>query len=446
MNLGTGGSFAQMTLDSEASEGLPDNPTTFAGNMKLPIHRWFRYSAGFSAKWVEKTLGEILEARGIRGDACGDFVLLDPFAGSGTTLLEADSAGVRGVGFESHPLISRVARAKLMWDTDAAEFRKFAGGILESARGPRGEVAEYPEVVYKCYTGAQLKQIDALRQTLRESEDESGLYCLSWLAFLSILRAASHVGTAQWQYLLPNKSKSNVKSAFEAFDAQVELMSRDIAAFQQKQKTKSANPRSAALLHDSREAHHDFDNSVDLVITSPPYANNYDYADATRLELCVLGEIGGWGDLHEAVRKNLIRSSTQHVSRERKQTYEFLTAESLKPIKDEMFQVCKKLDAVKDLHGGKKNYHTMVALYFLDLSKVIMNLRRMCKIGSDVCMVIGDSAPYGVYVPVDEWLGKLAAASGFSSCSFIKNRDRNVKWKNRKHRIPLKEGQLWMKG
>jgi hypothetical protein len=65
---------------------------------------------------------------------------------------------------------------------------------------------------------------------------------------------------------------------------------------------------------------------------------------------------------------------------------------------------------------------------------------------SEVCFVIGDSAPYGVYVPVIEWFGKLALAAGFESWSFEKLRDRNIKWKNRKHRVPLCEGHLWVRG
>ena len=59
-----------------------------------------------------------------------------------------------------------------------------------------------------------------------------------------------------------------------------------------------------------------------------------------------------------------------------------------------------------------------------------------------MCWVVGDSAPYGVYCPIDRWIGDLALASGFREYSFEKLRDRNIKWKNRKHRVPLKEGLL----
>lgn len=111
-----------------------------------------------------------------------------------------------------------------------------------------------------------------------------------------------------------------------------------------------------------------------------------------------------------------------------------------------MLNVVKKLDEEKENHGGKKNYHTMIALYFLDLAYIWKNLRSACKDGADVCFVVGDSAPYGIYIPVDEWLGKLAVSAGFNSYYFEKLRDRNIKWKNRKHRVPLKEGCLWVEG
>jgi hypothetical protein len=55
----------------------------FTDNMKLPVHRWFRYSAGFSAEWAEKI---------IRQEAGPGGAVLDPFAGSGTTLLAAQQA------------------------------------------------------------------------------------------------------------------------------------------------------------------------------------------------------------------------------------------------------------------------------------------------------------------------------------------------------------------
>jgi hypothetical protein len=88
----------------------------------------------------------------------------------------------------------------------------------------------------------------------------------------------------------------------------------------------------------------------------------------------------------------------------------------------------------------------MIAAYCRDIAFVLRELRSVCRSGAKMCWVIGDSAPYGVYCPVESWIGELALAEGFSSYHFEKLRDRNTKWKNRKHRVPLKEGLLWIEG
>ncbi|MCL2003457.1 MAG: site-specific DNA-methyltransferase [Oscillospiraceae bacterium] len=436
----------QISLFEQEAVAVQNTNTTstFIDNMKLPIHRWFRYSAGFSAKWVEKTVFEFLEERSVTPNSATDFVVLDPFAGSGTTMLAADQVGIAGIGFESHPLISKIASTKLLWNTDVKSFREYAIKILTVAKKISRDLDDYPAIIHRCYGIENLTDIDRIKHALIQSCNDSNEYKLSWLAFLSILRSTSHAGTAQWQYVLPNKSKIKVLNVFDAYSKQIELMCDDILAFSST--VTETKTKSSIFQHDARLPLDALKNKIDLIITSPPYANNYDYADATRLELCVLGEINGWSDLQNTVRSSLIRSCTQHVSKEKRQTFDFLDEPTLNPIREEIYSVCKKLDEVKEYHGGKKNYHTMIALYFLDLSIVWQNLRILCKRNSDVCFVVGDSAPYGVYVPVDEWLGKLAIASGFDSYKFVKTRDRNVKWRNRKHDIPLKEGQLWVKG
>lgn len=415
-----------------------DTTSTFIDNMSLPIHRWFRYSAGFSAQWVEETVDAYL----FQKSQNEDFKVLDPFAGSGTTLLACDKLGVTSYGFESHPLIYEMTTDKLLWDSDINAFLQMANDILVLAKNDDSLIDEYPSLIRNCYDEENLTEIDHLKKALNSKCDHSDSYKLAWLAFVSMLRSSSHAGTATWQYVLPNKKKARVLSAFDAFHKQVDLMCEDMRIFQMS----LAKPCSTLMMHDARIQSDLKKSSIDLVITSPPYANNYDYADATRLELCVLGEINSWGELQSKIRPGLVRSCSQMVSKEKKDTFRYLEDPLLKPIYNEILEVCMKLDLEKENHGGKKNYHTMIALYFLDLAKVWQQLRYVCKEGATVCFVIGDSAPYGIYVPVDEWLGRLAVAAGFKDYYFEKTRDRNIKWKNRKHKVPLKEGRLWVRG
>jgi hypothetical protein len=159
-----------------------------------------------------------------------------------------------------------------------------------------------------------------------------------------------------------------------------------------------------------------------------------------------MGEVCGWGELQAKVRRFLVRSCSQHVPEKAVQLGEILQSPDVCPIRDELEATCDKLAKVRLTKGGKKTYHLMIACYFQDLGMVWRALRRLCATPCRVCFVIGDSAPYGVYVPVIEWLGKQALAAGFHRYRFERTRDRNVKWKNRKHRVPLCEGRLWIEG
>lgn len=403
---------------------------SFTNNMKLPVHRWFRYSAGFSAEWAEDVIRQ-REAR----------LVFDPFVGSGTTLLAAQCAGIPSVGTEHHSFVYRVAEAKLHWTENESELARAASKLVRQAQS---RVAARPrsdsDLLNRCYTTDALCKLEALKLAYRDSKLPAGLKSLLWLALTSILRECSGVGTAQWQYVLPNKSKARVEEPFAAFMAKIECFCADMATM----KASSGQTSSKVHYGDARQidAGLGLNGRVDLIVTSPPYPNNYDYADATRIEMTFWEEIAGWSDLQTAVRHRLVRSCSQHSAAEKLLLPDLLADPAISPIRGELRNVCDALAEARMSKGGKKTYHTMVAAYFADLARVWQSLRPLCADGAEVIFVIGDSAPYGVYVPVDKWLGELAAAAGFKNIEFDKLRDRNMKWKNRKHRVPLKEGIL----
>ncbi len=401
--------------------------------MRLPVHRWYRYSAGFGGQWAEAVVSQEL--------ANPEAMVLDPFAGSGTTLIASEQSGVKSWGIDSHPFIARVAQAKLAYRSSQEEYLKRAGMAMDGAKKRTPSLESYAHLIRRCYSDPALEQLDCLRAEIEATRDDSEAHLLVWMTLVSILRPTSRVGTANWQYLLPRRRKTSVKSPYEAFEDTVNTFYSDMCIA-----NGVSGPRAKFALDDARSCSTIPDDRITLVITSPPYANNYDYADATRLELTFFGEINGWGDLQSHIRQYLIRSCTQHVPDRSVELAKVLMMPELDPIRADIQNTCEKLSDIRLGRGGKKTYHNMIACYFLDLAQVWTALRRVCRSPSRVCFVIGDSAPYGVYVPTMEWLGRLALASGFKSYSFTKTRDRNVKWKNRKHRVPLCEGELWVEG
>jgi len=412
------------------TDGRQNQTSTFSDNMSMPIHRWFRYTAGFSAAWVRSL---IEQEKGKR--------VLDPFAGSGTVMLESAFAGVESIGIEAQPYVYRIANAKLSWQLNPVEFKKSAKRLLETAKAHQIHSAEFPELIQKCFPEDTLSKLSALKQAWLNSEDDPQLMELNWFVITAILRVTSPVGTAQWQYVLPNKAKSKVIDPFIAFEIKVSEMALDMINMQRKY---PFAPSAKLLMEDARAMPSVPDHWADLVITSPPYANNYDYADATRLEMTFWGDVSGWGQLQEKVRQYLITACTQQVSKFQGDSALMLDSHLLYPIQEEIKSIFNQLSEVRLTKGGKKNYHLMILGYFTDLAQVFLELRRVTKPGGKVCFVVGDSAPYGVYVPVDKWLGELALNAGFQDYRFEKLRDRNIKWKNRKHQVPLHEGRIWI--
>lgn len=428
----------QLTFLEEVLVSAPDlkasRSGTFADNMALPVHRWFRYSAGFAAQWVEHILSEW----GI-GQS---HIVLDPFAGSGTVSVVCDALGLRSIGVEAHPVVARICKAKLLWKTPPERVADFAAQMLEHARNRKGNTETYPSLIHRSFDANALTILDSLKTSWLSLRDETSESELAWLALTAILRRTSRAGTAQWQYILPNKTKKNVLSPLLAFQQQIEIIKADLRWMQ----TRATQSHAKIIAGDARALAHSMHKKVDAVITSPPYANNYDYADALRFEMTFWGDVNGWGDIHEAVRRHLIVSSSQHSSKERLKTEDLLDSEAIAPIRSELRAVIQNLATVREHHGGKKHYHTMVGAYCRDISLVLRQLRKVCKSGARMCWVIGDSAPYGVYCPIEKWIAQLAMAAGFKHHRFDKLRDRNIKWKNRKHRVPLKEGLLWIDG
>lgn len=411
---------------------------TFIDNLKLPVHRWFRYSAGFSAKWVESVLVE----RKSRS-------LFDPFAGSGTSLLAADALGIPSLGTESHPFVQRLAAAKLNWDFEPHELNSAANELILIAHNLKSApIREADSLITRIYTPPTLEKLERLRlahSKLANKGYTPAIIDLLWLAITAILRSCSFVGTAQWQYVLPNKTKSSSRERepFAAFNAVIEQMLEDRNLIQ----LEGWQRKSSVVAHDAREPFSFVGRKrFDAVITSPPYPNNYDYADATRLEMTFWKDITGWADLQQTVRRHLMRSCSQHSAAERLNLGELLADSVLSPIWSELAIVCQRLAEIRLTKGGKKTYHTMIAAYFKDLGYVFRNLRAITRPNATVCFVIGDSAPYGIHVPAEKWLGKLAVAAGFTGWRFEKLRDRNIKWDNRVHDVPLHEGNLWIEG
>jgi len=90
-------------VTAPSSNGQDFGDPAFAANKSRPIHRWVPWIAGFSGEFVKNALRRYLDRPGL---------VLDPFAGVGTTLVEALLLGHQAVGFEINPYAALACRVK----------------------------------------------------------------------------------------------------------------------------------------------------------------------------------------------------------------------------------------------------------------------------------------------------------------------------------------------
>jgi hypothetical protein len=303
---------------------------------------------------------------------------------------------------------------------------------------------EFPELVLKCYENNTLLDLLFIRNAIAKGKFSQGIKDLFFVGLTSILRQVSTAATG-WPYIAPNKQKTSSlnKNAMLEFSRHVKKMADDIQVTVQEANKDYHNYSHQIFNADSRNTQDLIPSScADHVFTSPPYLNNFDYADRTRLELYFWGEAKNWGDISENIRTKLITSATTQISRDDPR---YILSESIQEACPDVFDFLKKsvsqLGEIRLTRGGKKSYDHLVSGYFNDMFQIISEVYRILKPNTKAIFVLGDSAPYGVHIPTDDLIGKIGLGVGFSDYRMDTLRERGGKWKDnpQRHNVLLRE-------
>jgi DNA modification methylase len=433
------------TSVQELAELNRANLGTFQDSLRAPVHRWFTYPAGFSHKAVEEAFRLYCIKPGM--------AVYDPFAGTGTTNIVAKQRGIHSFGVEAHPFVQFVARTKLYWDFDLlslleqidaliAEIQSTTGGC-NTSKIPVEEL--FPELVCKCYSREKLARLYLCREAI-SALPPTPFQDFAKLGLTNLLRTAADVATG-WPYVAPQKAKRPTKANGNLdlaglLRAQLHQMYGDLQIVR---RDYCPGGRAILIAGDSRQRQEIIETaSVDLAFTSPPYLNNYDYADRTRLETYFWGEAKTWGDITQKVRTRLIMSATTQINRSDYDESNLLGEDLWRTaphIAADLRPKVTELSRRRLTKGGKKSYDIMVAGYFNDMLCVIRETFRVLRSGASFLLILGDSAPYGVYIPTDTYLGEIGKAIGFARYEVENLRTRGGKWKDnpQRHDVGLKE-------
>lgn len=422
---------------------------TFKDSLKAPIHSWFTYPAGFSYKAVESSF----KAHHIRpGDT-----IYDPFMGSGTTNLVAKKLGIHSYGVEAHPFVFKIARTKLQWEIDHNEILYALSQIEHLIQAQKKQHLshstqdvlhnEFPELLLKCYEDDTLLELLWIRNALNTIQISKESYNFFFVGLTGLLREVSSAATG-WPYIAPNKKKTTSanKIPLTEFRRQIYKMLEDLRLMIAEAIPTYSDSQHHLFNADSRDVGDLVtDNSIDHIFTSPPYLNNFDYADRTRLELYFFGEANTWGDISQQIRTKLMTSATTQISRNDPR---YTLSENLLYMCPDVYKQLKEAIQVlseRRLHkGGKKSYDLLVTGYFNDMYCELKEAYRVLKPGRSAVFVLGDSAPYGVHIPTDEFIGKIGTGVGFSEYHITVLRERGGKWGEnpQRHKVKLKESTV----
>ena len=403
---------------------------TFQLNKKLPIHRWFPFTQGYSEPLVDF----LLEYLGVTKKR--NSTILDPFVGSGTTVLTSKKRAINTISFDISPLMIWVSKVKIS-SLDIKNFKEINDFLskLKIEKKPRENENVFPEFLGKAFSSKiwdQVKQIKSKIDSSKLSQRDKDFLMLGLIGILEDISQIRKHGS-HYRYMLNPDSiglqKLNIKilnpesNIIPIFSKQISKMLEDIEVTAKE--SKKSNSKHQIFLGDAKTFKLE-KNSVDFVITSPPYLNRNNYIAQQKAELSLLSLVKNQTEYKKLV-KSTFRSHTDG-------DLDFNTAECIPEVK-------KIISAMESSEGNNSKIPHMIAGYFIDLEQNLGNLFRVMRKGARAAFVVGNSRWGGVVVPVDHLLLLLAEKQGFKAEKILVTRMKGNSPQQMKRfgKIPVRE-------
>ncbi len=320
---------------------------TFLPNRNLSVHRWFYYKEGFSRDLVQMLL-----------DSFQPGSVLDPFVGSGTTVLTAKENGIPGTGTDVLPVALLAARVKT-YDYDIEETKRWIEWAMKLKPQPYSVESVKDPLIRRAFLPKTLGKILWLREKIWDEVDDKKVKDLLTLA---LMNASLRSSFAFKDGAVIKIVKRPVPPIENSFRRELKKIYVDLDIHP------SGKAPSEILEADARNLPFD-DESFDAIITSPPYMNKIEYAQVYRIE-------------------------------------EGLFFPGRKPTSMRSFVGLKLLD---------RGYLHTLDLYREDLRRAIEEMYRVLKPGGNVAIVIAGSyiRELGIIFEADIETAKMAEEVGF---------------------------------
>ena len=390
-------------------------PNLSDSNNVLPsdraFHEWYRFVLSFPPHLVRHYVTEF----GLGADD----LLLDPFCGTGTTVVEGKLLGIPSAGIEASPFSHFVGSVKTNWAISASELLAASTAIHHRAIDELMPITDLPDAGNP---SAELMSLSPELQQLMVTNSISPLPLHKAIILLNRidLDASAH----SRDYLRLALAKTLVKHASNLrfgpevgvgeikHDApvmgpwlrEVKHMGRDL------EQARSDTPVEV-LCHDARNVSQVLKaNSVSAVITSPPYPNEKDYTRAIRLESVLLGFLTSKKDLR-LWKERLLSSNTRTAYRNNHDHEHVKDFESIHSLSEHIES--RRIELGKT-SGFERMYARVTALYFGGMYRHLADLRQVLRPGAHLAYVVGDQASFfRIMIRTADLLAEIAASLGY---------------------------------
>lgn len=391
----------------------------------LPIHGWYRFVQSFPPHLVRQYISAF--------DLGPRDVLLDPFCGTGTTLVEAKKNAIPSVGCDAHPFASLVSRVKTNWKVDAKVLASLVERVLRRAQARTSQLGLHTLSVDSPTPDNGTRHA---RDWFKLTGDEEELLPTGFLSQrplqrLLILRNeidrhASEAAPEIQEFLLvalahviangagnfafgPEIYRTKSKPDYDVLGHFSRHAGSMISELRDQQLAGRANTYSIALMDDARQLSQ-IPTNIAAVITSPPYPNEKDYTRTTRVESVLLRLVSDKASLR-GVKNTLLRSNTRNIFVSDTDNEEVKEFASIRRVCREIEK--RRIELDKD-SGFEKLYHKVVSHYFGGMRRHLRALRPKLKHRAHLAYVLGDQLSF-LLVPVAtaKLLSEVAEAEGY---------------------------------
>ncbi len=373
-----------------------------AGNEQLPVHRWFRFKEGYSGDLLLKLLTLHFPKK-------RNITLLDPFCGMGTTLLSGqtlETHKVRSIGIEYNPFIRFAALTKLKWPLmNSREMLRLAGKVIDAPPALREEI---PELSGFSSERCMSQYIACRLIGIRNSINQDGKSANHKALLLGLAASIEPLSRTRKDGRALRIVERDRKSVTEVLMGKWLEMADDIDSNQ----TSYQHPNPTQII--SGDGRNPLDcqiepDSIDLVVTSPPYLNNIDYSEVYKLELWLMDFIRDSTSFLK-LRKGTLRSHP--TSKLSIPETEFLKLIEQGNLRRSFGIIMEKLDTQVEKWRRK-----LFVAYFSDMHRSFTQQYKVLRKGGLAFCIVGNSMHGGQYAPyviaTDILLCELARSVGF---------------------------------